>query len=300
MNRSCAAKMAVLTAMLCSAASAQFGGQPGDVVIYLATANGPGTLQALPGSTVNSAQANAAFSTVTLSTVPYSTSDPFPLLRQVLYTTQTETFQIGTDFENTVGLWRVFLYPTKIFQIQGTTKAVANKIGRDPAFINFPQGLDVVGDISLETLRVVNWFPGAWPFIQVTNQPGNVRPPNEDGYTYLFTTPGLVKLPSLMAWTPLPAAYPNAEWKERTFVKVMEVDAQAGDTIQLLRLQPGAQTPVFHLAGHTHVFVLQGSVDITPAGGSKVHMNTEDYVYLPEGFAISLSNPGQYQGPLTK
>jgi hypothetical protein len=131
----------------------------------------------------------------------------------------------------------------------------------------------------------------------VTDQPGPLRPANESGFQYLFTTPGLVTLPSLLPWTPLPSQYPGAGWMEKTFTKVMDVDTTVGDTIQLLRLEPGTKTPIFKTAGHTHLFVLQGSVNITPAGGSTVFMNTQTYAYLPEGFAVSLSNPAQYSGP---
>jgi len=294
------AAAAAATLFLCASSNAQFGGGPGDVVIYAVTYNGSGTLQALPPSTTNSAQANAAFKTVPLASVPVVGSDPFPLARRVFYMTNSETFQVGTDVENTIGLWRLFVFPVKIFQIQGITNAVGPIVGRAPAFIYFPKGLDVVGDIADETLVVITWFPGPWPFILVTDRAGPLRPPTESGFQYLFTTPGLVTLPSLLPWTPLPSQYPGAGWKEKTFTKLIEIDNSIGDTIQLLRLQPGTQTPIYKTAGHTHLFVLQGSVNITPAGGSTVHMNTQDYAYLPEGFAISLSNPAQFSGPTGK
>ena len=70
-----------------------------------------------------------------------------------------------------------------------------------------------------------------------------------------------------------------------------------GDTIEQIRLRPGKQTPLFRTAGHTHLFVLQGSVTIQPAGGAPLVMKKYDYAFLPENFAVTLSNPAQYQGP---
>jgi glyoxylate utilization-related uncharacterized protein len=78
---------------------------------------------------------------------------------------------------------------------------------------------------------------------------------------------------------------------------MLDQDPALGDTIRQLRLKPGTQTALFRIPGHTHLFVLQGSVKITPAGGSTLTMNKYDYAFLPENFAVTLQNPDQYDGP---
>src|SRR5580692_8013103 len=87
--------------VVASTAYAQFGGRAGDVVIYAVTYNGSGDFQTVLPTTTNTAENMAAFRVVDLNTVPFTGSDPFPLQRQVLYMTDKETFQIGTDFEGT-------------------------------------------------------------------------------------------------------------------------------------------------------------------------------------------------------
>jgi len=92
---------------------AQFGGGPGDLVFYAVTSNGSGGFQLNPSAT-NTAANLANFKVVSLDSVPFTSGAPFPLQRQILYATDTETFQVGTDVERTVGLHRLFISPVKI------------------------------------------------------------------------------------------------------------------------------------------------------------------------------------------
>jgi hypothetical protein len=277
------------------AAFAQFGGRAGDIVIYAVTYNGSGNFQAVPPTTTNAAQNVSNFKVVSLDSVQGVTSEPFPLIRQRFYDTPTETFQVGTDFENTIGLHRVFVYPVKIFEIEGLTNPFGSLLGFPNTLLDFPLGLDVEADLSLETLKVITWFPGAWPFIVVTDHPGPIRPPDVPGYLYFFTLPGLVNVAALLPWVNMSIAYPGAGWQEGIDVKPLEFDSTIGVTIRQLRLRPGTQSPPFRTAGHTHLFVLQGSGTITPLGGGSFNMNKYDYAFLPENFTVTLSNPRQYQ-----
>lgn len=268
-------------------------------MLYAVTYNGSGEFQSLPSGAGNSAANLNSFKVVSLDSLPDTPSDPFPLLRKVFYMTDSETFQVGTDFETTVGLHRVFSATTKILQIEGLTNAVGGFVGGPPTFLSFPKDLDVEGDIALLTLRVITWFPKAWPFIELTDHRGTVGPPDVPGFFYLFTTPGLVKIPTLMTWSNLSVLYPDGGWPNGVDLKMLDQDPQIGDTIRLIRIHPGKTTPAFRTAGHTHLFILNGTANVTPVGGSTVTMNQHDYTFLPENFAVSISNPAQYIGPGT-
>src|SRR5580765_6179574 len=115
--------LVLLLVFACEFAWGQYGGRPGDVVLYSVTYNGNSDFQAQPRTAANSASSNSAFKIIPLDSVTPVGSDPFPLERRVLYMTNTETFQVGADFETTVGLNRVFTTTTKIFQIEGATSA---------------------------------------------------------------------------------------------------------------------------------------------------------------------------------
>jgi hypothetical protein len=280
-----------------SAVRAQFGGSPGDVVFYAVTANGSGAFQTVPITTTNTAAGLAAFHTTVLSTVPISLSLPFPLLRQVLYQTTNELFQVSTDAEGNVGLHRLFLVPTKLFSIAGVIDppGPGSSDGLAGTYIAFPQGLDVTNDLVLEKLMFVTW-----PFLQVVTQRGSVGPPNLTGWQYLFTLPNAVTLPALLPWANMSTLYPTGSWLPGVDLKMIETDTTLGATIRMIRLRAGAKTPLFNCPGHTHLFVLQGSAQITPVGGATVTMNQNDYAYVPEGFTISLANPAAYTGPVSK
>jgi hypothetical protein len=277
--------------VVASAAFAQFGGRAGDVVIYAVTYNGSGDFQTVLPTTTNTAENMAAFRVVDLNTVPFTGSDPFPLQRQVLYMTDKETFQIGTDFEGTIGLHRLVLYNVKIYEFEGITNPSGQLLGLPNTLIDFPLGLDLQDDLAVQTLKVVTWFPGPWPFIAVTDHPGPLTPPGLTGFQYLFSAPGLVKVASLLSWQNLSVAYPGAGWQAGVDQKMLETDSSIGMTIRQIRVRPGTQTPPFRLGGHTHLFVLQGGVNITPAGGATSPMGKYFYAYLPENFTVTLANP---------
>jgi glyoxylate utilization-related uncharacterized protein len=62
-------------------------------------------------------------------------------------------------------------------------------------------------------------------------------------------------------------------------------------------MRPGRKTPLFSFPGSTHLFILQGSVQLQ-ANGQTYTMNAKDYAYIPANFAFGLFNPNQYNGPL--
>ena len=286
---------------ICQMAHAQFGGRRGDVVFYAVTANGSGDFQAVPSSTANSAQNLANFKVTNLDQVEFVGSDPFPLKRKVFYMTDTETFQVGTDYENTIGLHRLNLVNVKILQIEGVINTLGTAVGNANTFINFPMGLDDGGDLSLEDVTVITWFPKSWPFIQVTDKQGPYPcPAGTSGFACFFLIPGAVKLPSLMPWANMSLLYPGSGWPEGVDLKLIDVDASVGSTIRQVRLRPGKHTPPFRIPGHTHLFVLQGNATISPAGGGAFPMRKYDYAFLPEGFTVTLDNPQQLAGAVAR
>ena len=283
-----------------SLANAQFGGAPGDAVIYTVTFNGAADIQVPPVGTVNSAATLASLKKIVLDTVPIVDANPFPLARQVLYTTDKETFQIGTDSETTVGLHRIFVVNTKLIVIEGTNLPVAGAIGQQNNFISFPVGIDLEKDVALESLRVATFFPKAWPMMILTDKRGSLGPPDIPGFAYLFQLPNAVKLPALMPWTNMNKLYPGVGWKPGSDLKLLEVDNTIGSTIREMKLHPGIQTPAFRTAGHNHLFILSGSVTLTPAGGAPIVLNKYDYIFIPEGLTYTLTNPMKYSGPVKK
>jgi hypothetical protein len=261
------------------------------------TAEGSGEFQVAAPFAANTPQSAAAFRVTSLASVPRLTSEPFPLFRQILYSTPAETFAAGTDIENTVGVHRLFLRPVKTLQITGLLNPIGNVVGGANTFINFPEGLDIDGDLALETEVVLVWFRGQWPFIAPTDRRGPLGSPDVPGFSYLFETPGLVKFLPLIPWSSMAALYPGAGWRSGTDLKMVDEDRALGTTIRQLRLRPGIQTPTFRIPGHTHLFVLQGSVTITADGVNTVVLKQNDYAFLPQNFAGTLANPKPYTGP---
>lgn len=289
--------LAVLASLVLAPTRAQFGGRAGDVVFYTVTYNGGGEFQALAPGTANTAAQIASVKITHLADVPFVGSDPFPLKRQVLYMTNSETFQVGTDYENTVGLHRLNVFNVKIMQIEGAINIIGPTVGWSNAFISLPQGLDDQGDLSLEDVVVITWFPGAWPFIVATDKQGPYPcPAGASGFSCFVTIPDAIKLPSLLPWISLKSVYPSGRWQEGIDQKIM-FQEPSGVTIRQFRLRPGRQTPLIRTAGHTHLFVLQGAGTVTAAGGATLSMKKYDYTLMPENAAFVIANPKSYEGP---
>ena len=300
MKRMIVKRVVILTAAwflaLSAPAFAQFGGRHGDVVIFAITANGSGDLLAVPPTTANSAQNLTNFKITSLDSVPFSSSEPFGLKRQVFYEQANELFEMSTDEENSIGKHRLFLNNTKLFFTQGVINPLGNLNGNVNTYIAIPQGLDVTDDLALETIQFLTWAPKSWPFIVPTDQRGSLGPPEIPGWLYLFLIPNAVEVPSLIPWTSMQALYPNGGWRGGIDSKLLEIDPVVGITARMIRLRPGLQTPSFRIPGHTHFYILQGGATITPAGGGAFAMKQKDYAFLPENFTVTVANPQPLQG----
>ena len=77
-------------------------------------------------------------------------------------------------------------------------------------------------------------------------------------------------------------------------LQFLETDPVHGNTTQQFRMRPGRTTPTFRILGNTHFFVLEGQVTMTPvAGRGPITLKPNDYAYLPDGYAFSLTNARQ-------
>ncbi|HEY3132562.1 MAG TPA: hypothetical protein VGL91_24145 [Acidobacteriota bacterium] len=275
----------------------EFGGRPGDVVIYLITTKGQMDFQTVPPGTTNDAATTANFKTLDTSKVPVAPPDQFPLRRQVLYEQPDELFQIGVDEENSVGKHRLFVVPVKIFVESGSIRPTPTTVGTSATYIIFPQGVDVENDIALETVKFLMWAPKAWPFIAPTTSRGPAVPPGMTGFEFILSTPGLIRLPFFIPWTGMRLIYPSGGWADGVDLKAIDQDPAAGNTTAILRLRPGRRTPLFRIAGNTHFYVLQGSVQLTPANASPITLSRDFYAFIPKNFAFRVSNPKQFDGP---
>jgi hypothetical protein len=289
-----------VAAFLCVSCTgwAQFGGGPGDLVLYSITYNGSGDLQTQPSGTTNSAAQNAAVKVTHLADVPFQATEGFGLKRQVLYTSPAETFQIGLDEENSVGLHRLPLYDLRLLQLEGLLNTVGNVIGGSNTFITLFKGLDVGGDVSLTDVKLAFWFPGPSPFIQPTSTQGPFPcPAGTSGFLCLLFVPGGIDILSLEPWIGLANVYPGGHWQPGVDQKMLLQQA-GGVTIRQIRIRQGKQSPVIRTAGHTHLFTLQGAGALTLAGGGTLPMSQYDYTLIPENTAFTIANPVPYNGPL--
>lgn len=290
--------LAILIAFTLGSLRAQFGGRDGDAVLYLLTSKGSGDIHVVPSNTVNPPELGATFRVVDVDTVPPVDSDPFPLTRRVLFDEPDELFQKGLDEETTVGVERVFIIPVKLFLLGGVNLLPGGDFGiflsGAANYVTIPPGLAVKGDIALEDIVVLTWSPRHWPFMELTDQPGPVA----TGFEHLFLTPGLIRLPAFMPWTAMRLASPDPSWRHGVDVKLVDRDLESGNTTRLLRLRPGARTPFFRLEGRTHLYVLQGHIELTPAGAGTIQMPDDHYAHVPDGFAVRIANPRPYDGPL--
>jgi hypothetical protein len=279
---------------LCGTGWSQFGGRAGDLILYEITYNGSGDFQTAPPGTTNTAAQNAAAKVTHLNDVPLEATPGFGLKRQVLYTSSAETFQIGLDEENSVGLHRLPLYDLRLLQLEGYLNTFGNLIGGPNTFINIFKGLDVGGDISLTDVRLAFWFAGAAnPFIVPTDTQGPFPcPPGTSGFLCLLFVPGGIDILSLEPWIALGYVYPAGQWQPGVDQKML-LQQPGGVTIRQVRLRSGKRTPLIRTAGHTHIFVLQGAGNVTFAGGATLPMTQYDYTLLPESTAVVITNPRQ-------
>jgi mannose-6-phosphate isomerase-like protein (cupin superfamily) len=286
---------------------AQFGGRPGDVVIYaLSPRNVPMTFTVQPPGTKNSAAATAQFQVLPNSSVPETGIPPGTLppgvgttfLRQLFHNDPDDAMFLVYRVANSSFPHRVYTTVNKTQLVQGTLHE--NEAGLDaptPFYVTLHEGSDFGSDIAQDDLYVLFWTPSNnFPAVEITPE-GQNGPSVPAGLTGWQWNTGSIKAPPFIPWLAMRKQYPGAGWQDGVDNKLIEYDSVAGNTTEYLRMRPGRQTPLFSLPGSTHLFILQGSVQLQ-ANGQTYTMNAKDYAYIPANFAFALFNPNQYNGPL--
>jgi hypothetical protein len=301
--------LAVLAAgsFFVSGASAQFGGRPGDVVIFFLTPrNAPMDYKVVPAGTTNSAAVSARFQEIPINTIPLTGIPPGTLppgvgttfLRQLLHNDPDDAVFLVSRVANSTFPHRVYTTVNKTQLVTGTLRELeAGLDAPTPFYVTLHQGSDFGADVAESDLQVLFWTPSDnFPAVLITpdGQPGPNVPPGLTGWQW---NTGSIKAPPFIPWIALRKQYPNLGWQDGIDNKFIDQDTVSGNTTEYMRLRPARQTPLFEFSGSTHMFILQGSVTLQANGATYV-MNAKDYAYLPANFAFSLFNPNQYNGPV--
>jgi len=286
-----------------SPAFAQYGGRPGDVIIYMVSAKGSPDFRVVPDSTVNT---KTGFVIEDPNDLPKEQFGPdFPAeSRRKMHAEAGDVFNVITQLENDSSPHQQLLETVKVFVAGGVLRL---KPADQPPiditaglFVPFPKTIDFGPNEAMIQSMFLMWTPAPF-FPATTKAPDDYRSPNipsqfPHGINYLIATG---TFDTLVPWVPLRTVYPGNGWQQGIDTRVIEIDDQYGTKIQMLRLRPGKATPTFRISANTHLFVLSGQVTITPASGTASVMKKNIYAFVPPDFAIRLSNPAEYQGPVS-
>ena len=283
--------------------SAQYGGRPGDAVVYLVTSKGAQDFR-LPGrGATNPAALLSRFQRIDPATVPQTPlGEGFPeeFTHQIFHSEPDDLFQLITQYEGPAGPHRIFSYSLKTFITEGIVRETALTPPIDytgASFTTLGKNIDFGPDAAIDTLKVLFWgpsnvFPNAVPVPQ--NVSGSAVPPGLTGDDVVLAA-GVV--PFFVPWQNMSRKFPGAGWMQGVDLKLIDSDNTVGDTINLMRLRPGTHTPVFQNSGATHLWVLQGTVTLNVPGSGTYVMPPGQYAYLPQALAVTLTNNRVYKGP---
>jgi hypothetical protein len=281
--------------------AAQYGGRPGDTVLYVFSSKGSGTVQTLPASTVNTATGFYIIDPPTVTLEPFPPAFPGEF-RLVLHNEPGDVFEFLLEQKDVVDPNTETIAPAKVLIGEGMLRISPtgeNDIDAPSTFFTtFPQFIEIAPHLALNApYELVFWtnsqvFPIAIPVPTTFVSP--VPPPGVSGPDYIVSQ-GL--FPALTPWQGLNKLFPGVGWLQGTDLKLLERDNSLSTTARLIRLRPGRNTPPFSIDGNTHILVLQGSVQICPAGAQAQTLTRHQYAFVPPGYAITLSNPAVYAGP---
>ncbi len=289
-----------------TAAWGQFGGRPGDVVLWALTPrNGTMNFQIVPGTTTNDPQTSARFEVIDINTRPLLPIPPGTLppgvgltfRRQLLHEEPDDVVFLVNREEAGGFPHRIYLTTNKTLLVEGTLREQAAHLDAPTSFyVTLGEGIDFGPDVALVPLKVLFWTPSSnFPAVEVVGPDvsGPGVPPGLQGFQVVLST---AVAPVFVPWVSMRRLYPGAGWPAGIDLKLLDRDTVAGNTTQFIRLRQGKSMPLFKITDNTHLFVLQGRVDIT-ANSKTTTMKPHDYAYVPRNFAITLSNPRAYRGP---
>jgi hypothetical protein len=279
---------------------AQFGGHENEAVLYFFSSKGKADFQIVPAGATNTA---GGFQILDPLTQPVEEFGPdFPgESRRLLHKEDSDNFMMIVQREWIESPHQQFMGAAKVLIVSGMLRLLPP--GKDPIdapagfFATFPQSVDFGPDIPVFQELAFLWTPSpSFPIIQRAPD-GFVSPIDPPGLTGEDYVVQLGRFLALIPWVALQDTYPGTGWPEGIDAKVVDQDDSLGTTARVVRLRPGKTTPAFRLNANTHVAVLSGSVQISPVNGTPATMKPFQYAFLPNNFAITLSNPVPYSGP---
>lgn len=286
------------------AAFAQFGGRANEVVLYLVTTKGNPAPQIVPSTTVNTGAALTVVDPNKQTPIPFGPDFPGEFFVN-LHTEANDNFRWIIQKEGIVTQHNTFAGPAKLLIADGIDRLLIPG-QKDPSdltaglYAPFPQGVDFGPELPLTDAHSYMWTPSSvFPLLQPADPSYRAPfdPPGKDGSQYVLSIGTFDALVQWIAWN---ATYPNVGWPNGVDARLIETDNVLGSTVRMLRLRPGRRTPTFKIPANTHLAVLSGSVQITPSnGGAPLTLTKNQYVFIPNGYAVSLGNPIAYTGPLT-
>ncbi len=276
---------------------AQFGGRDGDVVIYSLSAKGDPTIQVVPSNTVNSQPGLEIRDPLSETYQPFGPD--FPAESYVtLHTEPGDSFRFIRQHEGIEIQHNQLQGPAKLLIAEGMDRLlIPNKDPIDLTaglYAPFPQGVDFGPELPIFEAHSFLWTPSPiFPLLKPADPSftSPLDPPGLTGSEYVLQ---LGQFLGLIPWVGLSQLYPNTGWEEGIDQKLIDEDTSLGATVRLIRLRPGRKTPIFRIAANTHLAVLSGSVQIAPPNGPGTTLNRFNYAFVPNNFAITLSNPKQF------
>jgi hypothetical protein len=297
-------KFSFLALLICSAPLnlfPQFGGRPGDVVIYMMSSKGEGDFHVVPNSTVNSQPGFVIENPNDLPLEPFGPDFPAES-RHKMHAEPGDVFNVIIQREDDYSPHQMLLETVKVFLVDGILRL--EPAGKTPIdvtgglYVPFPKGIDFGPNQGQTQGLFLMWTPA--PFFPATAKADPsyrsplVPPKFASGVDYLLST-GVYD--TLVPWVGLNQEQPGMGWQPGIDSKLIEQDNFYGTRLRLLRLRPGRKTPTFRVNANMHLWILSGKVTITPASGTPAVMEKNIYAFVPPGFAFQLSNPAEYHGP---
>jgi hypothetical protein len=286
-----------ITLVLVSAGvAAQFGGREGDTVILVVSAKGDRTFQVVPRNTTNTA---AGFEIKDWRDLPDEPFGPdFPgESRRLMHWEPGDVFNMIIQRADIQSPYQFVEGPVKVLIAKGLLRLfppdgppVDTPVGfyaPFPALVDFGPNQPLFNGVTLM------WTPHpTFPVAKLAppDYVSPVVPPGSNGIEFLLGKGSFI---GIIPWVAMRRADPAGGWPHGVDVKLVEDDPELGVTIRILRLRPGRRTPLFRVRASTHLWVLSGRVQITPAGGTTATMHQDIYAFVPNAFAFQLSNPAE-------
>jgi hypothetical protein len=277
-------------------ATAQFGGRKGDAVLFVVSAKGNRNFKVVPPTTVNAAAGFEIKDPQDLPDEPFGPDFPGES-RRLMHQEPGDVFNMIIQRADIVSPYQFVEGPVKVLIAKGLLRLyppegppVDTPVGfyaPFPALVDFGPNQPLFDGVTLM------WTPHpTFPVAKLAppDYVSPVVPPGSNGIEFLLGQGSFI---GIIPWQALRSLDPQGGWGHGIDIKLMEDDEELGVTLQLLRLRPGRRTPLFRIGASTHLWVLSGRVLITPAGETASEMKQDNYAFVPNGFAIQLSNPAE-------